>query len=83
MIEIPFIEVRKSFVDPSPAWGVDKGDGGIFIRCGDCKKCINLVSHKINDDGVVSPSVHHDEGSYCQWHVHIKLLDWEIHKPKD
>lgn len=82
MIEVPFTEVRKSFVDPSPAWGVDKGDGSIFVRCGDCKKCIGLP-HMVDDNGIVSPSVHHDDGENCQWHVHIKLLDWNIHRPKN
>ncbi len=73
---VPFTLIRKSFVDPTPAWGIDKGDGGVFVRCGQCGKAVDLhEQHTIAADGTVSPSVHHDEPG-CGWHVHIKLEGW-------
>lgn len=76
--ELPKVEFRKSFDDPSPAWGIDN-EGNIFIRCGKCGKCINLSSHhSVDFSGYVRPSVWHIEPS-CGWHVWVKLNDW---KPK-
>lgn len=70
-ISTPYTPMRKSFVDPAPAWGIDKGDGAIFVRCGGCRKCIDLP-HEIAADGTVSPSVICE----CGWHVHLQLQDY-------
>jgi hypothetical protein len=74
MIEIPFTEYRKSFVEPIPAWGRE-ASGTVFIRCA-CGKCIDLRKHTIAADGTVSPSVWHDSPE-CDWHVWAKLKDWQ------
>jgi len=70
---VPFTDLRKSFIEPKPAWGIEKGDGAVFVRCGVCGKCIDLP-HSIADDGTVSPSV----VCACGWHVHIKLQNWLV-----
>ena len=73
MLEIPRTKYRKSFVEPIPAWGKEQS-GIIFIRC-KCGKCIDLGRHTISVDGVVSPSVWHDDPE-CGWHVWVKLKDY-------
>jgi hypothetical protein len=77
-ILVPFTEVRRSFAEPKPAWGIDKGSGEVFIRCGGCGQCLNL-DHEILSDGTVRPSVHHDNPD-CGWHVFVTLEGYTEHK---
>ena len=72
---IPFASARKRNVEPTPAWGRDKG--GIWIRC-TCGIPVTLDvprTHTVADDGTVSPSVWHVD---CPtgWHTFVKLDGW-------
>jgi hypothetical protein len=74
MLKLSKVLARKSFEEPKPAWGRD-ASGEIFIRCG-CGKCINLdPQHKIDNNGVINPSVWHDDPK-CGWHQFVQLLDY-------
>ena len=49
----------------------------VHVRCmGNCGKLFTLCDHTIADDGSVSPSVVCPNKN-CDWHVYLKLLDWE------
>lgn len=77
MIEVPKTDFRKSHVEPIPAWGIDSG-GEVFIRCGGCGMCMGL-DHEISAEGIVTPSVFHDEPPKCNWHVSdVKLMGWDL-----
>jgi hypothetical protein len=70
---IPKTLGRKSFIDPSPAWGHDAA-GMLFIRC-KCGRCMNMDEHTVDGEGNVNPSLFHDEPC-CGWHVWGKLDEW-------
>ena len=74
-IPIPKTDVRRSFAEPSPAWGRDTS-GELFIRCGGCRRCMGMDLHTVADDGTVEPSLHHDDPA-CNWHVWGTLLEWQ------
>lgn len=77
VVQIPRVPVRRSFVDPKPAWGRDSG-GTLFLRCA-CGLCMGLDDHTVAADGTVSPSLHHPDDAHggCGWHVFGRLLDWD------
>jgi hypothetical protein len=73
-VVIPKTDLRRSFADPSPAWGREKS-GELFIRC-QCGLCMGLDLHTVEPNGDVSPSLHHDDPK-CGWHVYATLADWD------
>jgi len=68
-IRIPKATVRKPFIEPKPAWGVDAGSD-LWIRCGGCGITASL-DHDVAPTGEVSPSLVCPEG--CGWHVWATL----------
>lgn len=75
-VAIPFVDRRRSFEDPKPAWGRDAATRQVWVRCGVCGRCMDLdPGHTVAGDGTVAPSLFHD-GDGCGWHVFGRLLEW-------
>ncbi len=55
-------------------------DGGATYYCPQCGLGMDLSSHTINSDGIVSPSVVHPKGYGCDalssFHDHLTLDGW-------
>ena len=77
-VEIPYDDpIQKIGKQPSPAWGYNS-DGKLMVRC-ICGMPMEL-DHQVDENGVVTPSMWHNEPPKCDWHVHCVLLGWKDHK---
>ena len=90
MIEIPkgSHDDGFDFVPGHPAWfqcvehGTEKRLKPI-IRC-NCGRFTGIGLHHVHADGTVTASYYHKRGNVppedpdgCEWHVHLKLLDYD------
>lgn len=88
-VDIPHITTRLDDNTPGqPGWGtVRTADGKLckpIIRC-NCGRWVGIGLHHVHSDGTVTASFYHQRGNIppadtegCEWHVHIKLLDYDL-----
>jgi hypothetical protein len=50
-------------------------DSVLLLRC-DCGKVIRMLDHRVDAEGLVSPSIWHDVPG-CGWHVMGRLEGWD------